>query len=207
MIAKTLWTPGAQVTLRGVGARVYWAYPAIVVEDAASLVALYIPCGVNGRNVDKKPTPQELLSPEKIRIVESRWHRTDVLMLIVPGDAFSTYVMWNSGTQVLDCWYINLQEPIRRTRIGFDTMDHMLDVVVSPDMSTWRWKDDDEFSEAERVGFYSPEKAREIWAEGERAVKLVTSQRRSFYEKWKTWQVQTGWALPQLSPLWENKDL
>jgi len=128
-------------------------------------------------------------------------------MLIVPGEAFSIYVMWKTGTKDLVCWYINLQEPIQRTSIGFDTMDNMLDVVVSPDMSEWKWKDDDEFIEAEKTGFYSHKKAREIWAEGKKAVKLLTSKRRSFYKEWKKWQAKPEWELPKLSPLWDKMDL
>jgi protein associated with RNAse G/E len=207
MIATSKWQPGAQVTLRGVGTLVCWAYPVILVEDTAGLIALYLPAGVTGRNTDKRPTPQDLLTPEKINVVEHRWHTTDVLMLIVPGEAFSTYRMWKTGTKELVCWYINLQEPIRRTSIGFDTMDLMLDVVVSPDLSTWKWKDEDEFTEAERVGFYSHEKAREIRAEGLKAAHLVTSERRSFYKQWEAWQAKPDWKLPQISPFWDKMDL
>jgi protein associated with RNAse G/E len=43
-------------------------------------------------------------------------------------------------------WYVNLQCPYRRTPLGIEAMDLMLDIVVEPDM-TWRWKDDDEFDE------------------------------------------------------------
>ncbi len=86
-------------------------------------------------------------------------------------------------------WYINLQGPIQRTNIGFDTMDNMLDVVIDPDMNEWNWKDVNEFTEATKVGFYSKEKASEIWQAGEKAVRLITSERRYFYEKWKAWQV------------------
>jgi protein associated with RNAse G/E len=38
-------------------------------------------------------------------------------------------------------WYVNLQCPFRRTEVGIEAMDLMLDVVVDPD-GTWRWKDD-----------------------------------------------------------------
>ena len=128
-------------------------------------------------------------------------------MLIVPGEAFSVYVMWDAGTRDLKCWYINLQEPIRRTPIGFDTMDHVLDAVVRPDMTEWDWKDEDEFSEAERIAYYSPEMACGIRAEGERAVRLLTSERRSFYEAWESWCSDPAWGLPRLSPLWAEMDI
>jgi predicted RNA-binding protein associated with RNAse of E/G family len=195
---------GENAILRGVGKKVLWAFPTTVVQDSSELIVLYMPAGVLGKNVRQKPTPKEYLDEDKINIVDCQWNRTDVLFLIVPGDSFSTYVMWDTGTKNLDCWYVNLQEPIRRTKIGFDTMDHALDVVIHPDMSSWEWKDDDEFQEAQKVGYFSAEKAREIWSEGERAVKLITSERRSMYEKWATWQANPEWGIPKLSPLWDK---
>ena len=201
---KTPWQPGNTATLRGVGVKVFWAYLTIVVQDTPDLIVLYMPAGVLGKDTEHKSTPQELLAAEEINIADCQWERTDVLMLIVPCEAFSTYVMWETGTKNLVCWYINLQEPIRRTQIGFDTMDNMLDVVVSPDMSEWKWKDDDEFAEAEQVGFYSHEIAREIWAEGEKAARLLTSERRAFYQQWQNWQAKPEWEIPKLSPLWDK---
>ncbi len=204
MNQQSFWSEGNNAILRGLGGKVLWAFPTIVVQDTSDLIVLYMPAGVLGKNVKQKPTPKEYLFEDKINIVDCQWNRTDVLFLIVPGDSFSTYVMWDTGTKNLDCWYINLQEPIRRTKIGFDTMDNTLDVVISPDMTTWEWKDDDEFIEAQKVGYYSFEKASEIWGEGERAVKLITSERRSMYEKWSTWQANPEWSIPKLSPLWDK---
>jgi hypothetical protein len=198
---------GKIAALRGVGIKVFWAFPTIVVKDEPDLIVLYMPAGVLGRNVTHKPTAKELFSPNEMKVVECTWKRTDVLMLIVPGEAFSTYIMRETGTKNLDCWYVNLQDPIKRTIIGFDTMDHMLDIVISPDMRAWKWKDDDEFMEAQRVGFYSREKAREIRAEGEKAVRLITSERRSLYEEWKKWQANPQWEIPKLSSHWDKVDL
>ncbi len=195
---------GTPATLRGVGAKVFWAYPTTVVQDTPTLLALYLRSGTAGKNTEQRATPKELLSPEKIRVVDATWKKTDVLMLIVPGEAFSAYVMWAAETRHLDCWYINLQEPIRRTSIGFDTADHILDVVVSPDLSRWRWKDEDEFREAERIGLYSHEQAGRIREEGERAVRLLTSERRVFYEQWRGWRASGSWEIPHLPPEWAS---
>lgn len=207
MRQNTFRVAGENATLRGVSNKVFWAYPTIVVQDLPELIVLYMPAGVVGKDTDHKPTPRELLTPEKINIVDCQWERTDVLFLIVPGDSFSTYLMWETGTRNLNCWYINLQEPIRRTGIGFDTMDHMLDVVIQPDMAEWKWKDDGEFTEAQKVGVYSMEKARQIRAEGVRALRLVTTERRSLYEEWMRWQADPAWGLPELSRHWDEVNL
>lgn len=190
--------PTTTVTLRGVGSKVFWAYPTIIVEDNADLFALYMPAGVMGKNVSHRPTAHEMSMPETIKVVDHQWQRTDVLFLIKPEDAFSIYLMWDAETKELDCWYINIQEPIRRTPIGFDTMDQMLDVVVSPDMSTWSWKDQNELAAAEKAGVYTKTEAQKIRQEAERAINLLTTERRSFYQKWKNWRPNSRWGLPEL---------
>ena len=43
-------------------------------------------------------------------------------------------------------WYVNFQEPYRRTERGIETMDLALDIIAEPDRSSWRWKDEDEFA-------------------------------------------------------------
>ena len=207
MSEKTSRLSGENVTLRGVAHRVYWAYPMTVVQDSSDLIVLYMPAGVPGKNVEHKPTLEELLAPEKINVVDHRWERTDVLMLIVPKDSFSTYVMWETGTKNLICWYVNLQEPIRRTAIGFDTMDNMLDIIISPDMSEWRWKDDDEFTAAQNAGIYSAQKAREVWNAGAQAVRLITQERRLLYEPWSQWRANPEWKMPELSLRWQEMNL
>jgi hypothetical protein len=204
MTKPSFWFPGDDITIRGVGSKVFWAYPANVVQDTPELIAYYLCAGANGKNTRHRVTPIEMLDANKINIVDHQWHRTDVLMLVVPGEAFSVYFMWETGTKNLDCIYINLQEPTRRTSIGFDSMDNVLDVVIHPDMNEWKWKDEDEFEEAQRVGFYSREQARQIRADGEKAIEMVMSRRRSIYEKWKLWEPDPQWALPLLSQQWDR---
>ncbi len=198
-------SPGEIATFRGVGIKIFWAYPTIVVEDSADLIALYLPAGTMGKNVSHRPTTEEMLAPETIEVIDHQWQRTDVLFLIKPEDAFSVYLMWDTETKEFLCYYINLQEPIRRTPIGFDTMDQMLDVIVSPDMSEWRWKDQDELAAAEEAGIYSKEKAQKIRQEAERAIHLVTIEQRSFYEQWRDWKPNSQWGLPRLDTRWKEK--
>jgi len=205
--ALSHWKAGTNITCRSLGKWVFSAYPAIVVQDTPDLLALYLPAGTIGKTTEKRLTPQDMMSPEAINLVNHLWVRTDVLFLTVPEDAFCTYVMWKSRTRDLSCWYINLQEPTRHTSIGIDTLDNILDIVVSPDMTEWQWKDTDEFEEAHRVGLYSSQKAREIWTEGEKAIRLLTSERRAFYEGWKEWQVDPEWEIPKLSPFWDRVNL
>jgi len=79
--------------------------------------------------------------------------------------------------------------------MGFDTMDHLLDIVVSPDRSEWRWKDEDEFREAVAIGVFSPHEARAIRTEGERAVKLIQDKRAPYCDDWKRWSPPVEWEI------------
>jgi predicted RNA-binding protein associated with RNAse of E/G family len=127
-----------------------------------------------------------------------------VLMLATPGAAHSVYAMRETGQTRLRCWYVDLQEPLRRTAIGFDTMDHLLDIVTSPDRSEWRWKDEDEFQEAVAIGVYSPEEARAIRAEGERVIELLRTGQPPFCDGWDRWSPPAEWKIPQLPDGWDR---
>lgn len=52
----------------------------------------------------------------------------------VPGAHHSIRVFWEheDGQRRHTTYYANMEEPYRRTGIGFDTNDHMLDIVVVP---------------------------------------------------------------------------
>ena len=110
------------------------------------------------------------------------------------------------GQTRLRCWYVDLQEPLRRTVVGFDTMDNLLDIVISPDLSEWQWKDEDEFQEAVAIGVYSAEEARAIRAEGERAIELLRAGQPPFCDGWDKWSPPVEWQIPQLPDGWDKED-
>src|SRR5665213_1041431 len=59
-------------------------------------------------------------------------------------------------------WYVNFQEPLRRTSQGFDTMDETIDLLVAPDFSSWQRRDDDELELATSMGVYDQADARRL---------------------------------------------
>jgi hypothetical protein len=199
------WRPGESIVMRGVWhGKLWWACPVRVVQDDPGLIALYWRAGVITKSPRQRPTPQDLLSTEKIELVDRPWVNTDVLMLVTPGAAHAVYAMWEAGQAILRCWYIDLQEPLRRTPLGFDTMDHLLDIVVSPDRSEWRWKDEDEFSEALAIGVFSTEEGRAIRAEGERVIRLIEAGVSPFCDSWESWTPPVDWKLPVLPHCWDD---
>ena len=141
------WSPGDIIVMRGIlKGKLWWACPAYVVRDDEELLALYWPAGTPTRSPIQRPTVQDEIE-NRIQLEERNWTDNDVLSLSMKDFAYSIELMWKAGTRQFNCWYVHLQEPRRRTKIGFDTMDQMLDIVISPDRKQWRWKDEEEFNE------------------------------------------------------------
>ncbi|OGN93569.1 MAG: hypothetical protein A2Z71_10710 [Chloroflexi bacterium RBG_13_50_21] len=183
--------------------KLWWACPAFVVQDTPDLIALYWPVGTPTRSPVRRPTVEDGLY-NRIELIERNWTDNDVLSLNTRGAAHSIEVMWEENTHNLRCWYVHLQEPLRRTRIGFDTMDQMLDIVINPDRTKWHWKDEDEFSEAEEIGVYSREKVQSIRQEGQRVIGLLNTNASPFCDGWENWTPPREWGIPVFPLGWEN---
>ena len=197
------WKPGEPVTVREVWQGKIWTVRALTaVRDELGLIALYQPAGAPWKrpySLDGRP----LRLPLEPWVLRDDSLPEDALRLVVPGDAHSVLLLWRERWQLM-CWYINLEEPFRRTPIGFDYMDQTLDIVVEPDMSSWRWKDEDELEEAIAKGIYSPEQARATRAEGERALRRLLAREPPYDERWEDWRPDPSWATPQIGDGWER---
>src|SRR5436305_5710 len=128
--------------------------------------------------------------PWKLR--DQRWDRYRVLSFAWPDVSHAVLGFWEDATDRFVGWYVNLQAPLRRTVFGFDTVDHFLDVVISPDLETWAWKDEDELAEAERLGLISPGDVVSIRAEGERALERLERRGAPFDRDWSAWRPDRG---------------
>lgn len=205
-MSETLsWDKGDHVVFRGVRrGKLWFAIVATVVQDSPDLIVLYWPIGTPKRNFGGRPTVNDLISTEPIELVAGVWEKTDVLMLIKPGTSHATYVMWDPGQTRFRCWYVNLQDPLRRTTIGFDSMDHILDIVIRPDRSEWRWKDEDELEDAVSVGLYTPKEAHSIRAEGERVIQQMQANQPPFCDGWENWSPPDEWEIPEFPTDWDD---
>ncbi len=205
MSSTSPWEPGNVVVLRGVWRQKLWvAGPAILVEDDPDLIALYWRAGTRMKTLGRRMAARDLLPSAKIDLVDHIWSETDVLALAKPGEAHSVWAMWETGQPKLRCWYVNLQTPLQRTSLGFDSMDYELDIVISPDLSQWRWKDEDEFQELTAAGMFTREEARAIRAEGECVLRQMSAGGAPFCDGWEKWSPPSGWAIPELPPGWDE---
>jgi hypothetical protein len=124
----------------------------------------------------------------------------DTLWLMCEGDWHSVWVSWLPGGEHWG-WYVNLQRPFRRTDLGFETMDLMLDLIVDPDR-TWRWKDEDELATWTERGLLDSALAGRIRAEGLEVAGRAERNESPFSEPWPDWRPDPSWELPRLPERW-----
>jgi hypothetical protein len=94
-------------------------------------------------------------------------------------------------------WYVNFERPPRRTGIGIDTCDLLLDLAADADLRRWSWKDEDEYAEGRRLGLITDEDHERVRQARHRAVALLESRGGPFAEKW---EVSADWPTPVLPP-------
>ena len=116
-----------------------------------------------------------------------------ILSLHPPGSDHSVHVVWDDSWRLL-YWYINLEEDRRRNAKGFDFEEHVLDLVVEPNMKSWRWKDEDELAEAVERGLFSPAQAAGFREEGERAIERLLARRPPYDRPWEDWRPPPAWG-------------
>ena len=191
-----MWSSGDAVAVRGFWAReLAWGFPHVVVHDTPELVALWLPPGARGLY----PTSRDhsALAP-----AAREWRAGGTLRLTPPGEAHSVDLYWGEGGDFLG-WYVNLQDPLARGPIGFDTGDHILDLWVRPDRS-WEWKDEDELAEVAALGFFDAREVAAIRREGERVVERVAAWAPPFCDSWEDWRPDPAWPVPALPRGWRE---
>ena len=193
---------GAPVALREVwNGSVWTARPAIVVEDRPEQVILYIPAGTRwfapvheGRRLKLQRPNYELaeLRNDYRPVLSFAWPETHAAVLLPFRPDWSPVH-----------WYVNLEDPLRRSEIGFDTLDHKLDVILELDGS-WRWKDEDEFTEAIRLGLIDAAQEPVLRTAAEDAVRRITEREPPFDREWGSWRPDPSWPVPELPEGWDR---
>jgi Protein of unknown function (DUF402) len=191
---------------------VWAARPMTVVQDEDDLVALWFPKGTCW----KAPIPPPGWLREESRgarlatcLLRREWVFTDsewdvsTLVLMRPGDWHALWVSWLDGDEHWG-WYVNLQEPFRRTEKGYETMDLALDVIIELDRS-WRWKDEDELDLFVKRGVFGEEVATRIRDEGMRVAERAERNEWPFDAPWPDWRPDRSWRLPQLPEGWSER--
>lgn len=198
-----MFSSGDAILMRAiVDGRVRWALPHTLVELTDDRVAWLIRPGTHGIAPGAYAEGRRHYVHDLARggwtTVPHVWTTNRVLHLTPFGRAHSLALFWNDELDEFRGWYVNLQESLRRSRFGFDTRDHALDIWVEPD-GTWHWKDEEELELAVELGVFTAAQAAEFRAEGER---VLTEQ--PWPTGWEDWRPPSEWPLPELPPDWER---
>lgn len=181
-------------------------WPWTVVADEGHEVVLYMPAGTVGKQRTGKrggPGGRMMLRPDGGH-QDVTWKRTNVLRLYRDGDGYSLWFAFDAATHDLAWRYINLEEPWRRTPVGFDSRDLYLDLVAGPDGDEWRWKDEDELDWVVREGRIDAARATAVRAEGERALARLRPVAAELLERWRTWRPDPSWTTPAVPADWRD---
>ncbi len=206
--ASSRWQPGDVIVLRGVWwGRIWDARPLVVVHDLPNEIALFMPVGAQwmkatsaDRSALRFPTSSGM--DWELAAISPRW-KANILRLSTPGSDHSVLLIWDEDFHEMRLWYVNLEAPLRRTSVGFDYQDQILDVEVSPDRSTCRWKDEDELQEAVDLGVVSAQRAAELRAEGESVIERMEANEPPFNQGWEHWRPNPAWPVPELPAGWD----
>jgi hypothetical protein len=184
--------------------------PVRIIDDSPRFMALYICPGtaLKGQaTVDGQKLTRDIpfLQPEKMigGLADYTWSRNYVLQSIRPGEARSTWLLWSEQGWSLRAWYVNLQAPVQRTSIGFDTADYLLDIDITPNLQ-WAWKDRDEVEDARRHGLVVPEFLDRMEWEGARAIRDIEDRAWPFDAGYDHWRPEPSWRIPTLPDGWNE---
>jgi predicted RNA-binding protein associated with RNAse of E/G family len=140
----------------------------------------------------------------RLRLPPDAWALTKVktpadrrfLAVHATGAEHSLLAIWDDNWQMV-CWYVNLESDLARTHNGVEYEDRFLDIVAEPDLSSWRWKDEDELEEAMGRGLVTTAQADAFRAEGERAIEWLLARRPPYDRPWDEWRPPEEWRLPR----------
>jgi len=192
------WRPGEIVVHREVWrGRPWCACPVVVVDDSPGLLATYLPEAspfAFPPSADGRPHPWA---------GKRAWSGHGVLALRRPGEAYSVMHFWDGPDRRFAGWYLNLEEPFRRTSIGFDTQDLELDVWI-PAAGDWRFKDVELLAERVRDGRYTHEQAEATRALGEEIGAMLERGEPWWDDRWAGFVPEPGWHGPAFPTGWED---
>lgn len=213
------WPPGTPVIQQSLwNGNLLSVRPALVADDGADYLALYFPPGSETQRGDlgsqRRALPFEqvietYLDPEPPILKSGRQINRHVLTLTPPNDWCSIWLFWDAAW-TLQCYFVNFQQPLERTRRGVLERDCALDIRIEPDRN-WTWKDRDEFDALQQRGFFADLEQRGLFAADtvERVescaanmVQRIETWSPPFNAGWEDWRPPADWPLPELPGDW-----
>lgn len=185
--------PGLTIELREVWRGETWEErTAIVVQDEPDLIALYTPRASHAMIAVDADGNHLRMPTKEWTLRRSTAPALEILALHVPGAEHSLLAIFDPPPRFTP-WYINLESDLVRTERGFEYEEHVLDVLVERDLSTWRWKDEDELEEAVALGMFTPRQAEAFRHEGLHALNWLLTRQPPYDRDWLSWRPPPEW--------------
>jgi len=197
------WSPGDHVIFRHIWAEKVWAaIPVTVVEDNAQLVSVYVHPGTEfAAPLCSRDEYLLVMASGDWKLQLLPWYGHH-LWTAVPGAPYSIWTLWSEPNWEHQGWKINPELPLQRTPIGFNTIDHVIDAIIQPDLSRWDWKDEDEFSKATQLGLISSDDAIRIRQTTIQVANEALSQQGDRIRELVDWRPPSNWTIPILAGNW-----
>lgn len=186
--------------------RIEMCWPCRVVEDNADSLALFIAAGTKYKADPKRTAAEKRAAPSPPAPRSEFVWRSDTLRLMFPQRSHSVWLFWEQrdGGRIFSKYFVNLEEPFRRTGIGFDTQDHTLDVVVQPDR-TWALRDEAELENHVREGFFTSDLANAVRSEAAGVIDEIARGVHPCLAGWSAWTPDPAWQAPSVGPGWDRR--
>jgi len=203
----TRYSPGDVVVMRYIttDGHIEMCWPCRVVADRDDIVALFIAAGSPYKAGPKRTAAEKQRRPRTYLPPDEYVWRNDTLRLMFPGRSHSVSVFWQgqADARVLLKYFVNMEEPFRRTDVGFDTQDHTIDIEVTSSLA-WRWRDEEELARHVAEGFYTAELAEAARLEGAHAIETIQRLEHPCTRTWPEWAPPPEWRVPSFVAGWDT---
>lgn len=132
-----------------------------------------------------------------------RWTSMHVLSFAWPDVGHAVLHFWDKDWSPR-YWYVNVQRPLERWELGFDTLDQDLDAVVEADRSSWTLKDEEDVARGVELGAYSEAEASRFRQEAEAGIQRLLERHPPFDREWADWRPDPAWPTPALPEGWDR---
>lgn len=191
--------PGERIVIREVlNGQIWTVRPVTVIEDSNAQLATWLAPGT------MIEYPVDVEHGEKCFSMWLSGHwtlaakefRAPGILRVAPHGA--PYEIFAPITPVggVEHWYVNFEQPLQRTNIGFDTMDEILDLVVATDLQSWWRKDEDEVELAVAMGFLDRPNATRIIDTCNALEELLLNDVAPWDQSWSSWRPSSLSMLP-----------
>lgn len=206
----TRWSHGQHITWRNVkDGRVEYAFPAVVLQDNEDAILLFQQHGSVAKRMagDRGPVGQKTssqLAPMSWSgaYEDYRYSGPHVVRAYRWGDPFSIIRSVAPDLRRIFGWYVNVELPWRRSPIGFDSRDLVLDLRWREGL--WEREDEDELLWAVERGIVSPGEEQLARQAAENALAYWDKREGSFGAPWEEIRIDPDWPQAVVSENWRK---